>query len=105
MLDKNLKYKSQKIDGNTITIYVKSMRKKAECANCGKVSRKIHSQSIRKIQDLPIQGKKVKIALERRKFFCINQECPNKTFAEPFDFFEPMSRKTRRLSVLNKFSV
>ena len=97
MLDENLKYMSHAILGNSIKIYVKSRRKKARCPYCGEESIKAHSQNQRKFQDLPIQGKKVIIELERRKYFCLNGECEYKTFAEAFDFYAPMSRKTKRL--------
>lgn len=98
LLDKKLRYKSHEIDGDSIKISVKSKRKKAECPYCGTETDKIHSRNIRKFQDLPITGKKVIIALERRKYICKNQGCTHKTFAETFDFYDSMSRKTKRLS-------
>jgi transposase len=44
-----------------------------------------------------LQGKKVKIVLRRRKYFCPNTECVHKTFAERYRFFDGMARKTKRL--------
>jgi len=49
------------------------------------------------LQDLPIQGKKVKLSIDIKKYFCINEDCYRKTFAEPFSFFEPKATKTKRL--------
>jgi transposase len=98
LLDKNLRYKSHEIQDGIIIISVKSKRKKIECPYCGAESKKTHSQNIRKFQDLPITGKKVTIVLERRKYICKNPECSYKTFAERFDFYDSMSRKTKRLS-------
>ena len=97
LLDENLKYISHEIAGKTIIIRVKSRRRKTRCPYCGEEAVRIHSQNKRRFQDLPIQGNKVVIELERRKFFCGNSECEYKTFAEAFDFYEPMSRKTKRL--------
>ena len=44
-----------------------------------------------------MQGKKVKILLEQKKYFCKNEGCVNKTFAERFSFFGPKATKTKRL--------
>jgi len=46
---------------------------------------------------LPIQGKKVKLLIENNKYFCTNEKCNHKTFAEVFDFYEPNATKTNRL--------
>lgn len=97
ILDGNLEYERHDIERETIRIYVKSTREAFHCAYCGEASGKVHSRNIRKLQDLPISGKKTIVALERRKFFCMNPECDHKTFAETFEFFGAMSRKTNRL--------
>lgn len=97
MLDKNLEYKRYEVVGETINIYVESIIHKVKCPNCGEESGKVHSRKIRKIQDLPMSGKKVNIMLERRKIFCGNRECRCKTFTETFEFIETKSRKTKRL--------
>jgi len=49
------------------------------------------------LQDLPIQGKKVWLHLKNKKYFCVNAECGQKTFAEQFEFYEPNSVRTKRL--------
>ena len=95
--DKRLRYTSHKIEGNTLAIYLQSKSKQAECPYCGKVSDKVHSHYIRKLQDLPIQGKKVKLQIDNKKYFCFNKNCKHKTFAETFSFFEPKATKTNRL--------
>ncbi len=48
-------------------------------------------------QDLPIMGKKTKVIIENRKFFCDNPDCTFTTFAERFDFLEQNGKKTKRL--------
>lgn len=95
--DEKLRYVSHEIDGNTIIIHVESTGKQAYCPYCGTMSDKVHSKYTRKLQDLPIQGKKVKLLIKKRKFFCINAECSHKTFAEPFEFFEGKASRTKRL--------
>jgi len=98
MLDEKLRYINHEIEEKTIRVRVKSKRKKAECPYCGERSEKAHSKSTRKLQDLPIQGKKVIIEIERRKYKCKNPECGHKTYAETFEFYEAKSRKTKRLN-------
>lgn len=97
MLDDDLEYVSHSVDGIKITIYCQSKCGGAKCPYCGMEANKVHSVYERNIQDLPIQGKKVKIVLMRRKYFCANAECVHKTFAERFKFFDGMARKTKRL--------
>lgn len=52
------------------------------CPYCGHVSRKVHSRYFRTIQDLSVLGERVILHLEVRKFFCCNEFCRRKTFAE-----------------------
>ena len=95
--DKNLRHVSYKTDEKNITISAKSVSKQATCPYCNAISKKVHSRYTRKLQDLPIQGKKVRLLLNINKYFCFNKECSHKTFAEPFDFFAPNATKTKRL--------
>ena len=97
LLDKNLEYLTHEIEKDVIKIYVKSKLESAQCPYCGIESSKVHSRKKRKFQDLPIQGKKVLIIMDRRKFFCINSDCSHKTFAETLDFIAIKGRKTNRL--------
>lgn len=95
--DKNLRYVTHEIAEKTLNINLKSKSKKATCPHCGKKSSNVHSRYTRKLQDLPIQDKKVKLIIENKKYFCLNKDCKYKTFAESFSFFEPKSTKTKRL--------
>jgi transposase/predicted transcriptional regulator len=97
LLDKNLREISVDIRKNGIEIAVESKRQRAKCPYCGKISDKIHSRYLRVLKDLPIQGKKVTIIVNNRKFFCTNQKCTRRTFAETFDFYRPRATKTDRL--------
>ena len=96
-LDKNLDYERYELHGNEMTIYVRSIRKVANCPYCGDSSEQVHSRKERTLKDLPIQGKKVKLLLEQKKYFCKSEGCYIKTFAERFEFFAPNATKTKRL--------
>lgn len=95
--DERLSYVSHESNETDIQIHVKSVSTEARCPYCKKKSSKVHSHYIRKIQDLPIQGKKVKLVINNKKYFCVNKECQYKTFAEAFSFFDPKATKTKRL--------
>lgn len=97
LLDKNLEYVNHEIIGDTIYINVISIRKEVVCPYCGNPSSKVHSHYERSFQDLPMQGKKVKVVLSNRKMFCNNQHCDYTTFAESFDFLPFKTKKTKRL--------
>jgi len=97
LLDDQLKYISHEIDGATIIVRVESARNSAVCPYCATESEKVHSRYERSIYDLPICGKKTRIVIHRRKFFCMNAECSKKTYAEDFKFMQPRATKTGRL--------
>jgi transposase len=61
------------------------------------MSARVHSNYERSFQDLPIQGKKVKVVIRNRKLFCENSDCAKTTFAESFDFLSPKAKKSKRL--------
>ena len=95
--DEYLRYVSHEAVGDKIVIHVESTRAEVTCPYCGVTSNKIHSQYERTIHDLPIQGNKTCLHLKNRKYFCVNEKCGRKTFAEQFSFYEPKSFRTKRL--------
>jgi len=97
-IDPDLRYIKHSIHDELIQIYVRSARKKASCPYCGHKSDRVHSIYPRKFRDLPIQGKKVEIIINNRKFFCLNTDCVHKTFAEIFSCLPKMGRRSERLT-------
>lgn len=97
ILDNNLTLKSSEIIEGTIYLHVESMLPKVECPFCGTKSARVHSHYERNFQDLPIQNMKTIIVQNNRKLFCDNPGCAHRTFAEPFAFIKPKSKKTNRL--------
>ena len=41
-----------------------------------------HSAYVRRLQDLPVQGKAVEVHLRTNRWRCVNPSCPRKTFAD-----------------------
>ena len=97
-IDPNLEYERYEIDGDVMRLYVRSTRKESVCPYCGTVSDRVHSIYFRKFRDLPIQGKKVEIIINNRKFFCPNEGCDHRTFAESFECLPKMGRRSKRLT-------
>ena len=97
-IDPHFEYDSHAINDSVMRLYVHSNRKEVACPYCGAVSGKVHSVYVRKFRDLPIQGKKTEIAINNRKYFCLNRECMHKTFAESFDCLPKMGRRSKRLT-------
>ena len=95
--DKRLRCVSHEEAAGIIIIHAESAGREAKCPYCGEVSVRVHSRYQRKLQDLPIQGKKVRLVIENKKYFCGNKDCGHRTFAESFAFFEPKATKTKRL--------
>ncbi|NLJ98862.1 MAG: transposase family protein [Tissierellia bacterium] len=84
MLEENLEYTSHEIIEDTIFIHIKSNKTVVCCPDCNTRSESIHSRYTRNLEDLTILGKKAILILNNRKFFCDNQNCHRKTFAEKF---------------------
>ena len=97
-IDPELKYVKHITNDEMIQIHIRSSRKKVKCPYCGEFSSRVHSMYIRKFDDLPIQGMKVEVILNNRKFFCSNSECSHKTFAETFSCLPKMGRRSERLT-------
>lgn len=73
----------------------------ALCSECGCYSDRVHSQYQRTLQDLPWQGNAVRFLLTVRRFFCDNDACHRKIFAERVEkLARPYQRKTTRLEDL-----
>lgn len=76
---------------------MKSVSKNCRCPRCGDVTNQYHGIYSRKVQDLPILGKKVKLEIKAREYNCTNEECDASTIAESFDgFLNTYSRLTER---------
>ena len=98
LLCEDLEYVGHTIDGDKLYINVKSSRTEAKCPYCGKISRSVHSRYERRFRDLPMQGKKVEIILDNRKYFCKNPKCDHRTFAESFYCLPHKGKRSRRLT-------
>ena len=82
-----------------ILIKMKSVTRSCICPECNQKTNKYHGTYIRKVQDLPILGKKVMLNIKAYEYECEDSECNITSFAENFDgFLNSYSRMTERLA-------
>ena len=68
------------------------------CPDCVRASRAVHSRYRRRPADLPSLGRRVRVGLRVRRFYCRNAKCARRTFAEHLpELVAPHARRTCRL--------
>ncbi|QOZ38318.1 ISL3 family transposase [Bradyrhizobium sp. CCBAU 53421] len=68
------------------------------CPCCGCQTDRVHSHYVRRLADLPWQGRVVEIRLHARLFRCANPQCPRRIFTERLPATaRPKARRTTRL--------
>ena len=82
------------ISGDCVWLQARAHADSASCPRCGGSSGKVHSTYQRRLADAAIGGRRVRIRLRTRRFFCGNPECPARTFAEQVSGLT--SRRSRR---------
>ena len=76
----------------------RSTRPGGRCPDCGRASRAVHSRYRRRPADLPSHGRRVRVGLRVRRFYCRNAKCARRTFAEHLpELVAPHARRTCRL--------
>lgn len=76
---------------------MKSVSRNCKCPRCNCITDKYHVTYIRKVQDLPILGKRVQLELRSYEYECTNDECKTISIAETFGgFLNSYSRMTKR---------
>ena len=68
------------------------------CPLCQTPSSRIHSRYRRRLKDLPMSGKPVKLTLWAHKFFCDQPCCPRKIFAQQVESaLKPYAQRLNRV--------
>jgi len=80
-------------------ITVRSVAEVSACPCCGMQSGRVHSRYRRRLADLPIAGRAVRLMVLARRFYCTAVLCGRRIFAERFDadVLAPWARRTARL--------
>lgn len=82
---------------NAIQISLLATQTVGRCPDCQRPANKVHSFYQRTLTDLPICGKSVSLRIHLRKFFCRNDQCARKIFAQTAPaYFSPYARRLNR---------
>lgn len=85
-------------DEKSLIIYMKSQKHSHFCPGCGQEMRVYHATYVRSVQDLPIFQKNVTLKITAYDYFCTEEACDIKTFAEDYgQFIGRSGRMTGRL--------
>ena len=86
---------------SVVIITLHSETREASCPLCSQPAIRVQSRYQRTVQDLPLQGKTLRLRLHVRRFFCDNPACQRKMFAERFpELTSAYARRTTRLTTL-----
>jgi len=90
------RFVSSEVQGETITVEARSTVRRAPCPACHRWSHRLHGRYVRKLEERPMLGQGVVLAIEVRRFKCMNANCPRRTFAENIHALaERYQRRTR----------
>ena len=80
-------------------IMVRPVAVVSACPGCGTQSGHVHSRYRRRLADLPIAGRPVRVVVLARRFYCKAVLCGRRVFTERFDadVLAPWARRTARL--------
>ncbi|MGO4339383.1 ISL3 family transposase [Labrys sp. KB_33_2] len=89
-------------DDALVLITVHSESDNSPCPACGTRSRRIHSRYSRRLADLPLSGRPVRLFVIARRFWCDKVLCSRRIFTERFDNdgLAPWARRTGRLDLI-----
>ncbi len=85
----------QEIEGLGLIIEIEAAVNYCTCQRCGQVSRSVHQNHWRTVQDLPWNTKQVLLRINRRQFKCIFCRKP---FSEELDFVDKQRGYTKRFA-------
>jgi len=82
-----------------VVVAVRARARAAACPLCQRRSRRVHSRYIRRLGDLPWQGRVSQFDLQVRRFRCPAPDCPQRIFAERLPAVAlPRVQRTARLA-------
>jgi transposase len=82
-----------------VVVAVRARAAAGSCPACRRPSRRVHSRYVRRLGDLPWQGRVGQLELQVRRFRCSAPGCPRRVFAERLpEVALPRMRRTARLA-------
>ncbi|PPD10125.1 MAG: transposase [Methylocystis sp.] len=89
-------------DGAITVITVRHTSKSSQCPGYATIAERVHSHYLRRLADLPLAGRQVRLIVIARRFRCDATSCRRAIFTERFsaDVLAPSARRTARLDCL-----
>ena len=81
-------------DGVTLTLGIATVHPKSSCPSCGGESQRVHSRYTRHLAEQPVFGRRVRLRMTVRRFFCDDPGCPRRIFVERLDGFAARLART-----------
>jgi hypothetical protein len=86
-----------------VVVAVRARAAASSCPACRRPSRRVHSRYVRRLGDLPWQGRAGRLELQVRRFRCSAPGCPRRVFAERLPAVAaPRVRRSARLAVAQR---
>ncbi|MBZ9716175.1 ISL3 family transposase [Deinococcus multiflagellatus] len=93
-----LHFNTARLRPHTLWLEISSTVSCASCPQCGQSSTRVHSRYQRVLKDLACFGRRVRLLVDVRRFFCTASTCPQRIFCERLTIAAPWQRLTRRLA-------
>ncbi len=91
------------IASDCVTITATSCLTQALCPSCRETASREHSRYTRSPGDLPLAGRRIRLRLNVRRFFCDNPACQRRTFVERLPgVVRTCARRTERLAEVQR---
>lgn len=98
LLPAGLTVEQFRLEADRIVLVARSSHTTTACPLCSEPSSRIHSRYVRRLADLPWQGRVVQLHLKARRLRCSNPFCQRRIFAERLPaIVRPRVRGTARL--------
>ncbi|WP_191240104.1 ISL3 family transposase, partial [Deinococcus metalli] len=93
-----LRFNTAHVRPKTVWLELSSTATSSVCPQCGGPSSRVHSRYQRVLKDLACFGRRVRLHLNVRRFFCTSPACSQRIFCERLTMAAPWQRLTRRLA-------
>jgi len=82
---------------DTVVVRARLVGHGTNCPDCGQLATHVQSKYVRRLDDVPWAGRRIRLHVTVRRFWCATADCPRRIFAERLGpFAMPYARRTAR---------
>jgi transposase len=78
-------------------VLVEALAEEAACPRCGVFTSRVHDRPVRRVKDLPHGSVPLRVWVRKRRYRCLEEACPRRSFTEATEELPRRSRLTGRL--------